>query len=94
MCNLIKNREKYFSNLKFKDRVIVNYDLIYSEAPFESLYEHVLKNSKRNKKILIEFIKKQSAYDFFKRLNEDDLNINILLMTGDDNSIERNKIIF
>lgn len=93
VCNLIKNREKYFSNLKFKDRVIVNYDLIYSEAPFESLYEHVLKNSKRNKKILIEFIKKQSAYDFFKRLNEDDLNINILLMTGDDNSIERNKII-
>ena len=62
VCNLIKNREKYFSNLKFKDRVIVNYDLIYSEAPFESLYE-------------------------------DDLNINILLMTGDDNSIERNKII-
>jgi len=93
VCNLIKDREKYFSNPKFKDRVIVNYELIDAEEPLEALYEHVLKNSKRKKKILIEFIKKQSAYDFFKRLQEKDLNTNVLLMTGDDNSIERNKII-
>ena len=93
VCNLIKDREKYFSNPKFKERVIANYELIDEEEPLEALYEHVLNNSKRKKKILIEFIKKQSAYDFFKRINEEDLTLNVLLMTGDDNSIERNKII-
>ncbi|WP_455797886.1 CRISPR-associated helicase Cas3' [Clostridium butyricum] len=93
VCSLIKDREKYFSNPQFKDRVIVNYDLIDSGNPLQDLYEHVLKNSSRNKKILIEFIKKQSAYEFFKMLNEEELDATVLLMTGDDNSIERDRII-
>ncbi|MDU4753119.1 MAG: CRISPR-associated endonuclease Cas3'', partial [Clostridium butyricum] len=33
VCSLIKDREKYFSNPQFKDRVIVNYDLIDSGNP-------------------------------------------------------------
>ncbi len=93
VCSLIKDREKYFSNPQFKDRVIVNYDLIDSGNPLQDLYEHVLRNSSRNKKILIEFIKKQSAYEFFKMLNEEELDSTVLLMTGDDNSIERDRII-
>ncbi|MDU4660488.1 MAG: CRISPR-associated helicase Cas3', partial [Clostridium butyricum] len=93
VCSLIKDREKYFSNPQFKDRVIVNYDLIDSSNPLQDLYEHVLRNSSRNKKILIEFIKKQSAYEFFKMLNEEELDSAVLLMTGDDNSIERDRII-
>lgn len=93
VCSLIKDREKYFSNPQFKDRVIVNYDLIDSDNPLQDLYKHVLKNSSRNKKILIEFIKKQSAYEFFKMLNEEELDATVLLMTGDDNSIERDRII-
>ena len=93
VCTLIKDREKYFSNPKFRDRVIVNYDLIDCDDPKECLYQHVLNNSERKKKILIEFIKKQSAYEFFKRINDEELDTKIMLMTGDDNSIEREKII-
>ena len=93
VCELIKDREKYFSNSLFKERVKVNYELMNSEEPLESLYEHLLSNIGKKKKILIEFIKKQSAYDFFKRLSDENINIEVKLMTGDDNSIERNNII-
>ena len=92
-CTLIKNREKFFNNPLFRERVKINYELIDSENQFEDLYEHVLFNSQKKKKILIEFIKKQSAYEFFKRLKNEELDIEIHLMTGDDNSIERNRII-
>lgn len=92
-CTLIKNREKFFNNPLFRERVKINYELIDSENQFEDLYEHVLFNSKKKKKILIEFIKKQSAYEFFKMLKDEELDIEIQLMTGDDNSIERNRII-
>lgn len=89
---LIKNREKYFSNPLFKNRVIVNYDLMDKEV--DEIYNHVKKSSLENKKILIEFIKKQSAYDFYKRLIEDEeIKIKIELLTGDDNSIERQRIL-
>lgn len=95
--NLILDREKYFSNPLFKSRVNVSYELLDSNEIQEELYNHVLKNVKRKKKILIEFIKKQSAYEFYNRLKElfdesDDMPV-IELMTGDDNVIERNRIL-
>ena len=91
-CNLIKDREKYFSNPLFKNRVVVNYDLLNGDI--ENIYNHVKANSKNDKKILIEFIKKQSAYDFYNRLKEDnEITANVELMTGDDNVIERERIL-
>lgn len=51
------------------------------------------------KDILIEFIKKKTAMEFFNKLNEcscfldDNGEKQIELMTGDDNSIDRNTII-
>ncbi|MBC5997672.1 CRISPR-associated helicase Cas3' [Romboutsia ilealis] len=89
---LIKDREKYFSNPLFKDRVVVNYDLI--EKEIEEIYDHVKNSSLKGKKILVEFIKKQSAYEFYNKLKEDEeINSKIELITGDDNSIERQRII-
>ena len=96
-ANLIKNREKYFSNSLFKDRVKVSYELMDLDDTLDVLYKHVKENSKRKKKILIEFIKKQSAYDFYNNIKEnienDELNLIIELMTGDDNAIERKRIL-
>lgn len=92
---LIKNRDKYFSNSIFKDRVKADYSLIHSESIFEDIIDVIRKYS--GKKILIEFIKKSSAYSFFdelklrKELRE--IKEDIRLLTGDDNSIEREKII-
>lgn len=90
--NLITNREKYFRNPLFKNRVEVNYDLM--DKDINELYKHLKDNSHSRKKILIEFIRKQSAYDFYRRLKEDEeITSRIELITGDDNSIERDRII-
>lgn len=97
IINLILNRDKYFSNHLFKNRVEVSYELLNYGDIKEALFRHVLKNINRKKKILIEFIKKQSAYEFYNSLKESiDGNTDSLiieLMTGDDNIIERNRII-
>ncbi len=89
--NLIENREKYFINPLFKRRVEVNYDLIDKEK--EELLEHVIIQSKSKKKILIEFIKKKTAYEFYKELLDRNLECKVLLLTGDDNSIDRAGIL-
>lgn len=91
-CNLVKDREKYFSNPLFKNRVVVNYDLLDNDI--EAIYSHLKSNSKNKKRILIEFIKKHSAYDFYNKLKEDgEITSRVELMTGDDNVIERERIL-
>lgn len=89
--NLIKNREKYFENHLFKNRVNISYELM--ESNFEDVVEHVVKASEMKKKILIEFISKITAYKFFEDLKEFDIKCPIFLLTGDDHSIDREKII-
>lgn len=89
--NLIKNRDKYFTNPLFRNRVKINYELIDKER--EDLLEHVIMKSKSKKKILIEFIKKKTAYEFHEELLGRDLESKVLLLTGDDNSIDRAKIL-
>lgn len=91
---LINDRKKYFNNPIFKDRVEVNYDLLQSEDIKEDLYNHVKEHINCNKKILIEFINKNSAYEFYHRLRDDDeVSIDVELISGDDNIAERNRII-
>lgn len=93
---LIKDRDKYFKNPMFKDRVLIDFSLLEeSDSAYEALKNHVLNNAKNTKdNILIEFINKKRALEFFYDLidNLDDER-KILLITGDDNSIERNEII-
>ena len=89
---LINDREKYFSHPLFKERVKVNYELMNKQL--EEIYNHVKENSYKGKKIIIEFIKKQSAYDFYNKLKEDyEIKSRVELITGDDNSIERKRIL-
>ena len=97
---LIKNREKYFNNKLFKERVKVNFDLIREEKIIkEDVFNDLIEKLKeyKGKKILFEFIKKKSAYDFFKELKERkellEIEGEVRLLTGDDNSVEREKII-
>ncbi|WP_129600179.1 CRISPR-associated helicase Cas3' [Anaerophilus nitritogenes] len=91
---LIENRTKYFENPIFKNRVKVDYDLLQSENIIDDLYNHVKEKSDTDKKILIEFISKNSAYSFYNRLKEDDeILCAVELMSGDDNIGERDRII-
>lgn len=91
---LIENREKYFENPIFKNRVKVDYSLLDTENIIEDLYEHVKEQSYKNKKILLEFISKSSAYNFYNKLKEDyEIICDVELMSGDDNIGERDRII-
>ena len=76
-CNvvkLIRNPEKYTLHPTFANRVICNYELLQEEITLDRLRRHVLENmqlrEKSGAKILITFIKKQTAYDFFHRMKE------------------------
>ena len=91
---LINNRDKYFKNHIFKNRVKLDYSLLYSQDIEEDLYEHVKNMSFNNKKILVEFISKKAAYSFYNRLKEDDkIKCDVELMSGDDNLKERERIL-
>lgn len=97
-AQLIKNRDKYFTNSLFKDRVKVSYELMEEEDNLNSLFKHVIDKIADNKKILIEFIKKESAYKFYRDLKKyvdenNNIRCQVELMTGDDNSIERQRIL-
>ncbi len=91
-CNLIKDREKYFSNPLFKNRVTISYELM--DKGIDEVYNHVKNKSLEGNKILVEFIKKKSAYDFFNRLKDDEeIQSKVELISGDDNAIERERIL-
>lgn len=95
---LIKNRSNYFENPLFKNRVKLDFSLLNEEAPIEKIKEKVIAISKNsNKNILIQFINKKTSMNFFKALVElnksENLKRKLLLITGDDNKAERNKII-
>ncbi|CAK7042021.1 MAG: hypothetical protein EUB_02805 [Eubacterium sp.] len=101
---LVKNREFYFQNPLFKNRVELDFSMLELEQKetFEALLQKVLevskalrKNPDAENKIVVEFIKKASAIEFYNRLKEaveTDL-ASIELMTGDDHKAERKRII-
>ncbi|QYR64034.1 CRISPR-associated helicase Cas3' [Fusobacterium animalis] len=94
---LIENRDEYFNNAIFRNRVEVNYDLLSEQKiEYEELLEHIIENSLNKQKILIEFISKNDAKKFYELCeNNEDLNVNheILILTGEDNKARRNSII-
>lgn len=91
-CNLIEDREKFFINPLFKNRVEADYSLM--EKSIEDVYNHIKGISKFGGKILIEFIKKKSAYDFFERLKEDEeISCEVEMISGDDNTAERKRVL-
>ena len=91
---LIKDRSKYFSHPGFKNRVDFSFELLDKKITLEDLCEHMKAYRKDSKSILIEFIKKSTAQQFYTLLNErkeDDYIIEY--MSGDDSIAERNRII-
>lgn len=103
ICNLISNREKYFNNPIFKNRVNIDYELMSYSNNFKSdreifltiLEEKVISYYKNGKKVVVEFIFKKSASKFYQLL-ADNLEVDLedlFLITGDDNKVERERII-
>ncbi len=94
--DLITNRAKYFENDYFKNRVEIDYSLLeYKEIDFDDLKEKLFEASQNYNKILFEFIKKQSAREFYRLIKEDcDFSdFEVYELSGDDNKAYRQKII-
>lgn len=88
-CNLITDTKKYYQNIIFKNRVEINYELLKKDITLEMLRQEVLKH--KNRKVLVEFIKKQDSRDFYNLLKEEGLKV--FEITGDDNNYERKRIL-
>ena len=96
VVNLIENPEKYFQDARFKKRVALSYELLYQnkKTEMEELYAHVLGQSQKGRKLLMEFITKTSAEMFYHMLTESGReDLQIFCMTGDDNQIDRKRIL-
>lgn len=94
---LIENRNKYFLNSIFKDRVNLDFSLLNIdnlEKLGDSLIEKVKYYASEGKKVLIEFIKKGRAEEFYQRLIDDeDIECDVDIITGDYSSAVRNEIL-
>lgn len=96
VVNLIKNPEKYFQDARFKKRVALSYELLYPDRKTEmkELYAQVLGQAQKGRKLLMEFITKTSAEKFYHMLTESGReDLQIFCMTGDDNQIDRKRIL-
>lgn len=96
VVNLIENPEKYFQDARFKKRVALSYELLYPDkkTEMEELYAHVLGQAQKGRKLLMEFITKTSAEKFYHMLTESGReDLQIFCMTGDDNQIDRKRIL-
>lgn len=97
IVHLIQNKNKFFQSNIFKDRVIISYELLNDKIDFETLLEHVITSYDNSKKILVEFIRKVSAIQFFDLLKERismvESTTNTALLIGDTNRIDRYKIL-
>lgn len=91
--HLLSNRERYFGHPCFKNRVKVNRELLQQDIAMEELLNHVKGQCGKGKKVLIEFIKKASAEQFYELLLEEELSLPVLCITGDDSVLERKAII-
>lgn len=92
---LTTHREKYFCHPLFKDRVKLNYELLNTSNIFEELFTRISDLLKCGKKILVEFITKKSAINFYRYFinNINDIDLHIELMTGEDSTAERERIL-
>jgi len=87
---LLQNRDRYFTNPLFKERVKVSYDLLECEMNLELLLDHIAKQNLDSNKIVVEFIKKSRAYEFVDMLAKDiRIRVPIYFVSGDDNRADR-----
>lgn len=86
-----KKRNDFFGDTLFKDRVKIDYSLLdVKKMTIEKLVAF-LKTQPKDKKILFEFIKKQSAREFYNAIKE--THENVYELSGDDNKAYRQLVI-
>jgi CRISPR-associated endonuclease/helicase Cas3 len=87
-----KKRDIFFTNSYFKDRVEVDFTLLQEgQIELDRLEEFFDEVKDGYSKILFEFIKKQSAREFYNQIKE--WNENVYELSGDDNKAYRQYVI-
>lgn len=93
---LISDPSKYYNNRLFKERVDLNFELLeQGKIELKTLQGYLGEVLEKNprKKILIEFITKTTARDFYDRVKGAYPGWTIIELSGDDNQYIRQKII-
>jgi CRISPR-associated endonuclease/helicase Cas3 len=93
---LIKNKDEYFQSIYFKNRVDIDFSLLeIKEIKDEELIEKLDEEKDRYSKIVFEFIKKDSAREFYNLLCQDNRfhEFEIHELSGDDNKATRENVI-
>lgn len=96
-AELLADSSKYYKHPVFKDRVKIDASLMdNSDIDLDALADHVINNA--DKKVLVEFITKTGARDFFNiisdKINQKGMrNVRVFELTGDDCSLNRKEII-
>lgn len=100
ITELIDNPEFYYQNPLFKDRVKLDFSMLDEEYPdMNQLMQSILQKIQNKKqRVLIEFIRKKDAREFYNLINEHYNNStgnrpDIFELTGDDNALYRNTVI-
>lgn len=91
--DLISNekRDYFFQNKLFKERVSVDFSYVNEKMDFERLAEILESKIQGHQKFLFEFIKKQSAREFYNLVKEK--YENVYELSGDDNKAYRQFVI-
>lgn len=96
-AELLEDSRKYYKHPIFRDRVKIDTSLMNnSDISLDVLADHVLTHI--NKKVLIEFITKTGARDFFNIINnkieeKGFKNIEVCEISGDDCALNRKEVI-
>ncbi|MDR3177578.1 MAG: CRISPR-associated helicase Cas3' [Campylobacteraceae bacterium] len=85
-------KEEFFQNRYFKDRVQIEYFKSLKKIEMNELFEKFLEEYPNYKKFLFEFIKKQTARDFFDLLIQNGFE-RVYELSGDDNKAYRHFVI-
>ena len=95
VIDLPENAESYFSDPLFLERVKVSTVLMEQEAfTLEHLKDHILTHHGKGQKVLVEFLTKQSAEDFYQMMMRcGGIGIPVRCMTGDDSQATRESVL-
>lgn len=86
-----EKKDYFFTNKLFKERVRIDFSLIPEKMDLERLLDILELKKESYQKILFEFIKKQSAREFYNLVKEKYKNVYEL--SGDDNKAYRQYVI-
>lgn len=96
---LLPNHRQYFSHPKFTNRVQLHFEWLEEEISYETLIERTLQfmQERKETRLLIEFIKKKSAREFYmllqERLEDGEEDYPLYELTGDDNNRDRKRLL-